>query len=64
VYLLTRAGSVGSTSEARRLIEQGAVSRDGERITDSKMQIPVGSENIYKVGKRHFWRIRVDGEKS
>jgi tyrosyl-tRNA synthetase len=63
VYLLTRSGSVGSTSEARRLIEQGAVSRDGERITDPKTQIPVGSENIYKVGKRHFRRIRVDSEK-
>ena len=64
VYVLTRSGSVEGTSDARRLIEQGAVSKDGVRITDPKTQIPVGSEGVYKVGKRRFWRIRVDAEKN
>jgi tyrosyl-tRNA synthetase len=64
VYVLTKSGSVEGTSDARRLIEQGAVSKDGVRITDPKTQIPVGSEGVYKVGKRRFWRIRVDAEKN
>jgi tyrosyl-tRNA synthetase len=63
VYVLTKSGSVEGTSEARRLIAQGAVSRNGVRIDDPKEQIPVGDESVYRVGKRQFWRIRVDEEK-
>jgi len=64
VYVLTKAGSVEGTTEARRLIEQGAVSKGDERITDPKTQIRVGDESVYKIGKRRFWRIRVDEEKN
>jgi tyrosyl-tRNA synthetase len=64
VYVLTKSGSVEGTSEARRLIEQGAVSKGDERITDPKTQIRVGDEAVYKIGKRRFWRIRVVEEKS
>jgi tyrosyl-tRNA synthetase len=62
VHVLSRCGLAESASEATRLIKQGAVSRDGVRVTDAKEQIAVGSENIYKVGKRRFKRIRIVGE--
>jgi tyrosyl-tRNA synthetase len=60
--VLKRSGLAESTSEAARLIKQGAVSRDGVRITDIKEQIEVGSESIYKVGPRRFKRIRIVSE--
>jgi tyrosyl-tRNA synthetase len=63
VYVLNRSGLAESTSEATRLIKQGAVSRDGVRVTDTREKVPVGSESIYKVGKRRFKRIRVEAEK-
>src|SRR4030095_16905650 len=63
VQLLARSGLVDSTSEARRLIGQGGVSSDGVRISDPMAQIPVGSESVYKVGKRRFKRVRVVAEK-
>ena len=61
-HVLKRSGLAESTSEAARLIKQGAVSRDGVRITDTKEQIEVGSESIYKVGPRRFKRIRIVSE--
>jgi len=51
-----------SNGEARRLISQGAVSLDGERIEDETAVIPDdGVERILKVGKRRFARVRVTG---
>jgi len=63
VQMLHKAGLVDSTSEATRLIKQGAVSRDGVRVTDAREKLPIGSECIYKVGKRRFKRIRIEAEK-
>jgi len=63
VQMLHRAGLVDSTSEATRLIKQGAVSRDGVRVTDAREKLPVGSESVFKVGKRRFKRIRIEAEK-
>jgi tyrosyl-tRNA synthetase len=57
--LLVMAGLAGSNSEARRLIEQGAVTVDGERIQDSTEDLAVSSGMILKVGKRKFARIQV-----
>jgi tyrosyl-tRNA synthetase len=57
--LLVMAGLAGSNSEARRLIEQGAVTVDGERIQDSTEDLAVRSGMILKVGKRKFARIQV-----
>jgi len=56
--LLKDAGLVGSTSEALRMIEQGAVKIDGEKIEDRGLQIAADSCHVYQVGKRRFARIR------
>ena len=56
--LLKEAGLVDSTSEAIRMIKQGAVKLNGEtKIEDSKLEIVKGSSEIYQVGKRKFARI-------
>lgn len=57
--LLHKAGLVQSTSEAMRMIQQGAVRIDGERVEDKRQQIEVGSCNVYQVGKRRFARVSV-----
>ncbi|MGB5625533.1 MAG: tyrosine--tRNA ligase [Woeseiaceae bacterium] len=56
-YLLKGAGLVSSTSEAFRMIDQGAVKIDGQRVEDRSLQIAAGSRNIYQVGKRRFARV-------
>ena len=56
---LKAAGLVSSNSEAMRMIRQGAVRIDGERIEDSAMQLEAGTEQVCQVGKRRFARIRV-----
>lgn len=55
--LLKDAGLVASTSEALRMIKQGAVRIDGERIEDRGLICEQGSNHIYQVGKRRFARI-------
>jgi len=57
--LLKDAGLTGSTSEAIRMINQGAVKIDGEKITDPKMAIAVGTQHIYQIGKRKFARVNI-----
>jgi len=57
--LLKNAGLVGSTSEAFRMIKQGAVRCDGERIEDKDLAITPGSTHVIQVGKRRFARITV-----
>jgi tyrosyl-tRNA synthetase len=56
-HLLKAAGLVSSTSEAFRMIKQGAVKIDGERVEDRGLQIEAGSTHIYQVGKRKFARV-------
>ena len=56
-HLLKGADLVSSTSEAFRMIKQGAVRIDGERIEDRSLQIKAGSTHIYQVGKRKFARV-------
>lgn len=58
-YLLRDAGLVGGTSEALRMIAQGAVRIDGERVVDRDLQQTAGSEHVYQVGKRRFARVRL-----
>ncbi len=57
--LLKEAGLTASTSDAMRMIKQGAVKIDGERLDDSRLQVVVGSEHIYQVGKRRFAKVKV-----
>ena len=56
--LLKEAGLVDSTSEAIRMIKQGAVKLNGDtKVEDTKLDIAKGSEAIYQVGKRKFAKI-------
>lgn len=55
--LLTETGLVAGTGEARRLIQQNAVSVNGEKISDIEHGVPAGGEVILKVGKRRFCKV-------
>ena len=54
-----RAGASMSTSEARRLIQQGGVEVDGRRATGIEQQTPAGSHTV-KVGKRRIYRVIIE----
>jgi tyrosyl-tRNA synthetase len=55
--LLKQAELVGSTSDAMRMIKQGAVKIDGEKVSDTRFRIEQAGEAVYQVGKRKFARI-------
>lgn len=57
--LLKEAKLVNSTSDAMRMIRQGAVKIDGEKVEDTKLQITAGLKAVYQVGKRKFARVTV-----
>jgi len=59
-HLLKGAGLVSSTSEAFRMIKQGAVRIDGERVEDRSLTIDAGSTNVYQVGRRRFARVSLN----
>ncbi|HED4485791.1 TPA: tyrosine--tRNA ligase [Pasteurella multocida] len=56
--LLKEAGLVASTSEANRMVQQGGVKIDGEKVEDAKLVIKA-STAVYQVGKRKFARVTV-----
>ena len=58
--LLKTAGLTSSTSEAIRMIKQGAVKIDGEKVSDTRLEIASGSEQIYQVGKRKFAKVTLN----
>ena len=60
VTILKQTGLTSSTSEARRLIKQGAVKIAGERISDIELELDAGADVVIQVGKRRFGRIRLD----
>ena len=56
--LLKEAGLVESTSEAMRMIKQGAVKLNGDsKVEDSKMEFAKGTSTIFQVGKRKFAKV-------
>ncbi len=57
--LLKEAGLVASTSEALRMIDQGAVKADGERVSDKALQLATGACTVFQVGKRKFAKVTV-----
>lgn len=57
--LLKEAGLVASTSEAMRMIKQGAAKIEGEKIADNKLIVESGTTAVYQVGKRKFARVTV-----
>ena len=58
ITLLTDAKLAASKGEARRLIDQGGVSIDDERVTDPNLLLPEKDEFILKVGKRRFLKVK------
>ncbi len=56
---LKQAQLVSSTSEAIRMIKQGAVKIDGQKIADIKLELNSGSTLVLQVGKRKFARVTV-----
>lgn len=58
--LLKDAGLTSSTSESIRMINQGAVKIDGEKVADPKLEILQGSQHVYQVGKRKFARVKIE----
>src|SRR5688572_22154318 len=62
--LLKQVGLAESTSAAHRLIEQGGVKIDGERVDNPKATLSSGSARLVQVGKRGFLRIEVVQKKS
>ncbi|WP_019030144.1 tyrosine--tRNA ligase [Colwellia piezophila] len=57
--LLKEAGLVTSTSDAFRMIKQGAAKIDSEKVTERSLVIAAGTTAVYQVGKRKFARITV-----
>jgi tyrosyl-tRNA synthetase len=56
---IKQAGLAESTSAANRLIQQGAVRIDGEKVEDIKLQLEPGPARLFQVGKRGFAYIEV-----
>ncbi|MGR9105725.1 MAG: tyrosine--tRNA ligase [Gammaproteobacteria bacterium] len=57
--LLKDAGLTASTSESYRILKQGGVRIDGEKVSDLKLILSSGTTRVYQVGKRKFARIRL-----
>lgn len=57
--LLKEANLVASTSEALRMIRQGAVKIDGEKVEDDKLKIAAGTSAVFQVGKRRVAKVTV-----
>lgn len=57
VGLIAKAGLAKSNGEARKLIQGGGVSLNGEKVTDTNLEFPLEAETILKVGKRRFLKL-------
>jgi tyrosyl-tRNA synthetase len=57
---LKQCGLVSSNSEAFRMIQQGGVRIDGEKVSDRSLQLEAGFEGILQVGKRKFCKAHVE----
>lgn len=57
VELLVNLNVAESKSQAKRLIQQGGVKLDGEKILDIHAKITLDKEKILRVGKRHFFKL-------
>ena len=58
--MLKDAGLCGSTSDAMRMIQQGAAKIDGEKIADKSVRIMKGTEGVFQVGKRKFAKVTMN----
>lgn len=60
LQVLKQAGLTASTSESMRMIEQGGVRANGEKVVDKALLIPVGEAVVLQVGKRKFARVTIN----
>ena len=58
IDIITDSGMTKSKGEARRMMKQGAVRIDNEKVTDIDLVISKGNEMVIKVGKRRFLRVK------
>jgi tyrosyl-tRNA synthetase len=57
--VMKQAGLTASTSEAVRLIEQGGVKLNGEKVSDKALKLSPGAAGVLQVGKRKFARVNI-----
>jgi tyrosyl-tRNA synthetase len=57
--LVQETGAIPSNSEARRLITQGGIKLEGEKLADPKSEVSLSSGQILQVGKKTFFRIQL-----
>jgi tyrosyl-tRNA synthetase len=60
VDILAATGLAPSKSEARRLIQGGGVSIDGEKVSDVAQSADITEYRLFKVGKRKFLKIKAE----
>ncbi|MDC8444992.1 MAG: tyrosine--tRNA ligase [Nitrosomonas sp.] len=58
--LLKQTGLTASTSESQRMIDQGAVKLDGEKIEDKSLKLSRGASVVVQVGKRKFAKVTIN----
>jgi tyrosyl-tRNA synthetase len=58
-HVLKQSGLTSSTSEALRMIDQGGVKLNGERVTDKALKLARGDRVVLQVGKRTFARVEL-----
>lgn len=58
-HILKNAGLCSSTSDAMRMVKQGAAKLNGKKITDPKQTFPAGTHEVFQVGKRKFAKIKL-----
>ena len=57
-YIIKDSGMTNGTGEAIRMIKQGAVKIDGEKVSDTRLMVASGTTAIYQVGKRKFAKVK------
>jgi tyrosyl-tRNA synthetase len=60
--VLHQAGLTGGTSEARRLIQQGGVQVDGDKVSNVDLELSTGQTYLLRVGKRKFKRVHLEAD--
>jgi tyrosyl-tRNA synthetase len=56
-HYLVKSGCADSTSEVRRLIKQGGLYLDNQRVDDENLKLPVKGERLVRLGKRRFFKV-------
>ena len=59
IVLLRDAGLTTSSSESRRMLAQGAVKIDGEKVANKDLKITLGASHVYQLGKRKVLRVKL-----